>query len=164
MVRRVKTGEIQMNISNLSYSALFEVPVFIDWSEAFPNGRCQLIYPQNLQVETWDIEPMINYCYELPYLEHSPQQAQEILANGHVSCVVVELEDETVLALCGGGMDMSWDICKAYMLLGYIPPFHFCSLPALAGHEDNPVKEACMFSCEAVISRAESTLSHLSNL
>lgn len=49
-------------------------------------------------------------------------------------CVVeMEHSGDTYLALTGGGMDMSWEICEAYMRLGYLPPVHFARLPQYAG-------------------------------
>jgi hypothetical protein len=69
--------------------------------------------------------PMMNYYYPLPYLSISPEAAQEAVMD--TACTVVMVDDEPVLALAGGGMDLSPDICKAYFLLGYYPPLHFAS-------------------------------------
>ena len=77
--------------------------------------------------------PMMNYYYPLPNFRLEPGEAQTILEL-HAGAVVLALVDEEpVLALSGGGMDLSWDICEAFMLLGYLPPVHFCDLPEFAG-------------------------------
>jgi hypothetical protein len=70
--------------------------------------------------------PMMNYIYPLPHFDHmDPAEAQAKLIGEGPVCVVM-VEDEPHLALTGGGMDLSWDICWAYMVLGYLPPVHFC--------------------------------------
>jgi len=69
--------------------------------------------------------PMMNCYYPLPNLRLNPSEAQEILDNSSCALTVVMVDDEPVMALTGGGMDFSWDICGAYMLLGYLPPVHF---------------------------------------
>ena len=35
---------------------------------------------------------------------------------------------EAALAVSAGGMDLSWDVCEAYLLLGYLPPLNFYHL------------------------------------
>lgn len=101
--------------------------------------------------------PMMNYIYPLPDLRHDPANAQEIIEN--TSCVIVLIEDDCdkysktpYLALAGGGMDLSWDICEAYMLLGYLPPVHFCRLPDFAGKKLDEtaqwIIDGCKKSCK----------------
>lgn len=75
--------------------------------------------------------PVMNYYYPLPGLSMKPEEAQAIL-DEHCSLAVVLLNGDTVMALTGGGMDFSWDICEAYMRLGYLPPVHF-RLPKMGG-------------------------------
>ena len=53
-----------------------------------------------------------------------PSELQDTLlwkAPGPV-CVVNFVEDGAVLALTGGGMDLSWELCHAYVVLGFLPP------------------------------------------
>ena len=113
---------------------------------------------------THQLEPMYNYAYPLPHLFVNSDVAQAILVKNSNVCTVVILDDEPVLALAGAGMDFSWDICRAYILLGYLPPFHFCDLPKMAGYSDDLVRDACIESCEAVKGRATGTLERLKNL
>lgn len=77
--------------------------------------------------------PMMNYLYPLPkYAIQSDKEKKKL--DGLPLCVVHLLEtDEWGLALTGGGMDLSWEICEAYMRLGYLPPAHFARLPDMAG-------------------------------
>ena len=80
--------------------------------------------------------PLMNYWYPLPdsFLKMiAIDEAAKKLVGVNL-CIVEKLdEDEYGLALTGGGMDLSWDICEAYMLLGFLPPVHFCKLPHFAG-------------------------------
>ena len=80
--------------------------------------------------------PMMNFWYPLPDYFADVWEIEEAAKRlvGVNLCIVENLDDgEYGLALTGGGMDLSWDICEAYMLLGYLPPVHFCSLPNFAG-------------------------------
>lgn len=99
-----------------------------------------------IQDEPYQLEPMMNYAYPLPGWRDDPEAFQsDIITN--TSCCIVMLDDEPVLALTGGGMDLSWDICKAYTILGLLPPLHFArNLPRMAGmsHKANrETLEAC---------------------
>jgi hypothetical protein len=83
--------------------------------------------------------PMMSYFYplhELKYRWPAPEAAQAHLElYGGPVCVAL-VGDEPVLALTGGGMDLSPEICRAYMLLGYLPPAHFAGdLPRMGGRK-----------------------------
>lgn len=81
--------------------------------------------------ETDDFAPMMNHAY--PIEDGDAERMQAILAVRSLPVVVVEYQDRPVLALSGGGMDLSWEICESYMRLGYLPPVSFAaSLPAMA--------------------------------
>lgn len=72
---------------------------------------------------------MMNCFYPLEIRDE--EAAAEKLA-GTCLCVV-EVDGETGLALTGGGMDLSWEICEAFMILGSLPPAHFVRrLPRMA--------------------------------
>lgn len=92
--------------------------------------------------------PMMNYWYPVK-LDDCEEAARKI---AHLPLCVVEFEDgRTGLALTGGGMDLSWEICEAFIALGYWPPVHFCDLPEMGGRgksdKDRATMEACMESC-----------------
>ena len=74
--------------------------------------------------------PMMSYWY--PCCISDPENAAIALV--HLPLCVVEVDHTTGLALTGGGMDLSWEICAAYMLCGYLPPLNWCMhLPRMAG-------------------------------
>jgi hypothetical protein len=73
---------------------------------------------------------MMNYYYPLPNADLEPDDVKKI--DGPL--ILVQFDDGTwALALAGGGMDLSWEICKAHIDLGFLPPIHFSNLPDLAG-------------------------------
>jgi hypothetical protein len=99
-----------------------------------------------------DWEPMMNYAYPAPGIDAGEMQAMLI---GDPLCVV-EINGGTFLALQGGGMDMRWEICAAYVALGHRPPVAFCDLPNMAGRgesaSDRRLMEICAESCEMLAS------------
>lgn len=101
-----------------------------------PNPECPDFREE--QEEDLDGGPMMNYYYPLderpPYGSpwSSWEEAAEAIANLPLVIVRLEEDEEYALALSGGGMDLSWEICEAYMRLGYFPPVHF-ELPGMAG-------------------------------
>lgn len=78
--------------------------------------------------------PMMNYFYPLPHFDGDLDEAARKLIDLPLCVVQFADTEEVGLALTGGGMDLSWQICEAYMLLGYLPPLHYArSLPQFAG-------------------------------
>lgn len=75
--------------------------------------------------------PMMNYWYPIA-LDDCEDAARKI---SHLPLCVIEFKDgRTGLALTGGGQDLSWEICEAFVCLGFCPPLHFCGdLPRMAG-------------------------------
>jgi hypothetical protein len=111
---------------------------------------------ERMQDEPDRYTPMMNYHYALPelsYLWPSPEAAQAHLElYGGPVCLAL-VGDEPVLALTGGGMDLSDRIVEAYMLLGYLPPYHFCELPEYGGaltEQRRWVLDGCLRSCQVV--------------
>jgi hypothetical protein len=78
------------------------------------------------------------------------------------------LGNEWGLALTGGGMDLSWQICEAYIRLGYLPPLHFCDLPAMSdmtlNAKNKMILAACRKSAQIASARSSNTTRHLSNI
>jgi hypothetical protein len=92
--------------------------------------------------------PVMSYWYPVR-IDDCEEAAKKI---AHLPLCVVEFEDgRTGLALTGGGMDLSWEVCEAFIALGYWPPVHFCDLPRMADRgesaHDRSVIEACAESC-----------------
>lgn len=109
--------------------------------------------------------PMMNYWY--PVKIDDCEEAARAIA--HYPLCVVEFQDgQTGLALTGGGMDLSWEICGAFVALGYLPPLHYCDLPEMAGMKWNERNErivkACKESAECASRWAEGKITRLENL
>lgn len=117
-----------------------EVTVVVEGEEEIQANECDAtIYNEG---------PMMAYWYPIEGID--PEEAARLIA--HLPLCVVQFEDErTGLALTGGGMDLSWEICEAFVALGYWPPLHFCDLPRMSGRgtsdKDKALIQACMESC-----------------
>jgi hypothetical protein len=70
-------------------------------------------------------------------------------AIAHLPLCVVEMRDgETGFALTGGGMDLSWEICEAFVCCGYLPPVSHCDLPDFAGLKLDERRQRVMDACQ----------------
>lgn len=88
--------------------------------------------------------PMMNYWY--PVRLRDPEDAARKIS--HLPLCVVEVEGQTGLALTGGGMDLSWEICAAFVALGFYPPTHFAGLPEMGGRGTSASDKRLMRACE----------------
>jgi len=106
--------------------------------------------------------PMMNYYY--PVEIDDTEEAARILVD---TCLcVVTVDGTTGLALTGGGMDLRWEICEAFMLLGHLPPLHFCDLPGMAGKNVDSKRNrwivaGCLKSCSVAAGWAKRTAQRL---
>ncbi|MFH1485877.1 MAG: hypothetical protein ABIH46_07395 [Chloroflexota bacterium] len=120
-------------------------PRNFDFSVGFTD-RWEIVYPEGWDFDEGELDyisPMMNYLYPLPddfrkdaeRRFGSIEAAAKVLSDATVNLTLIYLmpEEEYGLALTGGGMDFSWEICEGFMTLGYLPPFHFCHLPRMAG-------------------------------
>ena len=160
----VSLGLLQCNFCETTY-----IEDAFDEGEKCPDEHCTSEYSSTL--ERPEIAPMMNYYYELPYYEGDPEEDQLTLYQSSANVVLVRMPnikdngDSYALALSGGGMDLSWDICHAYILLGYAPPLHFCNLPDLG--QDNRqepyqlILKACLQSAKSVAYRANRQIKQL---
>ena len=103
--------------------------------------------------------PMMNFFYPISGMHGiNPETAAEALVNLPLCVVYMNDTEEHGLALTGGGMDLSWQICEAYMLLGYLPPVHFSDLPEMCGRgkskRDKWIIAGCIASCRGMAQRA----------
>lgn len=79
--------------------------------------------------EAW---PAMNYAYPIDTGRVGGiVEAAKLLYD--LPVCLVEWDGEEWLALTGGGMDLTWEICESYMRLGYLPPAHFADLPMYSG-------------------------------
>jgi hypothetical protein len=75
--------------------------------------------------------PVMSYAY--PCQWHDAEDAARLLVDLPLIPVVAP-GGVHALALTGGGMDLSWEICAAYVALGFLPPLeHARDLPRMAG-------------------------------
>lgn len=97
--------------------------------------------------DMWAEGPMMSYYYPC---DVDRDDAYKLVYSP--LCIVEFSDGSTGIALTGGGMDLSWEICEAYILLGYLPPTHFVSLPRMAGmratRKNLKILEACKRSVE----------------
>ena len=115
----------------------------------------------------------MNYRYPVPDFDrksHSSSKIKKALDEAGSLTLIEDLKSgEKYLALTGGGMDLSWDINKGYINLGFTPPAHFCrNLPEMAGmrftKENEEVILGCRRSLEAQSGWNESGLKKLKDL
>jgi len=162
-----------LNTEALLYDSVDVKPVEVDWAERLDENLEGYQYYEVIEcpscgrnvtmvgpcghvdcgcgedVEEADGGPMMNYYY--PIQIDDLDEAARLVGDWPV-CVVEFDDGETGLALTGGGMDLSWEICGAYIALGHLPPAHFCRLPDMAGWEKDewrvPILKAALESCE----------------
>jgi hypothetical protein len=84
----------------------------------------------------YDDGPLYNYIYPINFRVVGGEE-KAALAIKNTGLLIIKTGDEYYMALGGAGMNMSWEICEAYMLLGFLPPTHFAKLPDLAGLRKN---------------------------
>jgi len=101
------------------------------------------------EMDSEEYIPMMNYIYPLPdNFNSSDDDFKKLVDKMSAVTLVCLIEEESYfLALTGGGMNLSWEICEAYMILGYLPPAHFCRLPAMAGKRLNTRNKWIMAGC-----------------
>ena len=153
--------------------AVQEKPIDYDWSEGYPEKweyweasecpECGKILVGAGEVEcdkagcdgtVYNEGPMMNYYYPLPGLEDPTEAAKKI---SDVCLCIVQIDGEYGLALTGGGMDLSWEICAAFIQLGYFPPVHFAgNLPKMAGKEWNKDTRTIIEWCKESVKIASS--------
>jgi len=102
--------------------------------------------------------PMMAYAY--PCLWRDGEEAARLLVDLPVIPVVLA-DGLHALALTGGGSDLSWEICEAYVRLGFLPPLHYAGdLPRLAGlyltERRAKILDACEQSAKVALSWADS--------
>lgn len=97
-----------------------------DWADEHGLARCprQGSDARDLFAEG----PMMNIRYPIADGTATQDNARDIV---DLPLCLVSFEDADYLALTGGGMDLSWEICEAYVTLGFLPPTHF-RLPRMA--------------------------------
>ena len=99
--------------------------------------------------------PMMNYFLPLPSGKPINEDAMA-KAVARLPVCLVRVGEEYGLALTGGGMDLSWEICEAYMCLGFLPPLHYArDLPRMADRYDAARLARCGWILEGAARSAE---------
>lgn len=133
-----------------------------EWDESL--SISEETFDAALAADTYGTDgPMMNYWYPIGD-DLEPLSAAVALPG---PLCVVEVDGEWGLALTGGGMDLSWEICAAFIALGYLPPAHFADLPEMAERWTETKQATCEAmtqSLEHVIRRAEYRLQRLARL
>lgn len=179
------------NVTQLSPAALGAAPVERDWSEGCWGDAWEYYAAPSCEAcgeyARWDeaawawrcadhgpVEghgdegPMMNYAYPLPSLgiAEGPHDAADRIRD--LPLCIVERDGEYELALTGAGMDFSWEICAAYMRLGFLPPLAFCAVPRMAGRgqseRDREIIAACRSSATVAGNRARQVIAHLDRI
>lgn len=180
------TKKTKIDVSDLSLAALDIQPVSYDWAdhvgdgswESYEVSECEecgvsLIGRGGEAHKELDSDsncdgnvplnegPMMNYFYALPCFNQDSEEAAKKLKDAALCLVhfydATDEDQEYALALTGGGMDMTWDICWAFIALGYVPPRHFWRLPKMAGYKLTPERKLVIDAIEKGIeaSKAE---------
>lgn len=71
--------------------------------------------------------PMMEYAWPLPGERRDPSELAALIIDCGAVCIVALGEnqddpDDVAIGFSGGGMDLSWDLARAYIALGYLPP------------------------------------------
>ena len=90
-------------------------------------GTVELCTYDSCPPTEWDGSegPMMNWAYPIVLVGRMDQVDAARAIVDLPLCLVDHPDHGLVLALTGGGMDLSWDICRAYVALGQLPPMHF---------------------------------------
>ena len=113
---------------------------------------------------------MMNYYYPLATRhDFDPQSAAKAIADLPLVIVQFTESGDYALALTGGGMDLSWEICEAFMRIGELPPMHFASqLPRICGRgtsaRDKWIIAGCRRMAQGVIEHGKRTIQNLIRL
>lgn len=109
--------------------------------------------------------PAMNYRY--PVRLRGSHEGDFVKAiEGLPLCLIEDIETgDYYLALTGGGMDLSAEICKAYIACGQRPPVHFCRVPRMAGRKyPQAFLDVLIESCEVSQNWAQSTIDDLRSI
>jgi hypothetical protein len=102
--------------------------------------------------------PSFGYAYPTDGLDFDPETANKI---ADLSLCLLSIDGDTYLALSGGGMNMSWEICAAFVALGLLPPVHFAKdLPAMGARPDNASQRVVVDACRQSLVEAVQRLSY----
>lgn len=81
--------------------------------------------------------PIMNYAYPVTLRHNADLPSLATKIEAMAGCVtLVEVDEQCYLALTGGGMDLSWNICAAFIACNLMPPLKYLDgLPAMHNAE-----------------------------
>lgn len=108
-------------------------------------------YPVDELHEYWQqsVEPALTYAWPIDVPNSRADEVAWTLRNS--VCSLVRVGDQFMLAVCGGGMDLSAEIAAAYIAAGFYPPVALldsCMIAQEFVDARRPLREACIRSCE----------------
>jgi len=140
-LERAGDVRIKQEVENLHTGTVDAKPIEYDFSKGYAEKWDIAVNQTDEEMENEEFAPMMNYYYPLPD-EFAKDMLEKFGSNwatkikdklSNTTVIRFEDDDKYALALTGGGMDLSWEICESYINLGYLPPVHFCDLPHMAG-------------------------------
>lgn len=119
-----------------------------EWREQFPESdyddeadRLEAAAAEFTASDGWyewrdDFEPMMNYAYPIDLRYGADREECAANIDALAGCMsLVTIGDQDYLALSGGGMDLSWNICAAFIACGCVPPLKYLrNLPAYSNN------------------------------
>lgn len=100
------------------------------------------ITQEELENKVWD--PMVNYLYPLPDFDEQLPWIQSLRPYAEairpIGIIYIADNEEYYLCLAGANDDFTWEICYAYMMLGYLPPYWACKLVNYSGLDMTQIK------------------------
>jgi hypothetical protein len=167
-LERVGDTRIKKEVGELFTSVVHDKPIDYDFSQGYAEKWDIALDLTEEEQENEEFVPMMNYYYPLPndfeedMKDKFGDEWRSKIKDKLVTTTVVRFEDDDkyALALTGGGMDLSWEICESFINLGYLPPAHFCDLPRMAGksmddESNRKIVLACLRSLDVIKYRSD---------
>ncbi len=120
-------------------------------------------YVQNADRSRWAIHfPIVNCYYDIPDSNMDIGLMQQAIRD--MSFLIIKVDNKPKLSFYGGGYDMTWELCRVYMTLGFLPPFSCCNLPNIENHYDIEIIKACEKSISVMRKKCDASLLRLDAL
>lgn len=145
-----------------SQDAIFTKAIFYRIDEnygeySFPFG----VTDKEIKDKTFD--PSVNYLYPLPDFEEHKRNIVNMRATAEqiapITIVFFHKSDTYYLGVTGYGQDFTWNLVRAYLWLGYLPPVEYCRLPMFEGTDiRNPMEKVVVLAIKKSLELAKQTI------
>lgn len=99
----------------------------------------------------WDaFSPVLNYYSDIPHRGQKDTACAMQSRLRHTPIVVVKIDNTYKLSACADYPNMALEFCRAYWLLGYLPPFAMIDLSQPHGPVEPELIRACQRTIELV--------------